>query len=64
MVFLKDKKKNKNFIEIVNVIRLNAKLTYYLCYEALHTTGHIYNKVSSKNLHVSPHKVWMVENKI
>jgi hypothetical protein len=62
MVLLKEK--NKNFIEIVNVVRMNAKLTYYLCYEALHTACLIHIKVSSKNLHVSPHKVWMVENQI
>ena len=48
-------RKNKRFLEIVNVMLLHAKLKFNLRGEALLTVCHILNRIPMKKNEISPY---------
>jgi transposase InsO family protein len=51
-------RKNRTLVDMVNCMILSAKLHFNLWGEALLTACHVYNKVSSIKMQVSPYELW------
>ena len=43
---------------MINSMMINAKVPLFLWGEALFTTCHIHNRITSKKTHVSPYEIW------
>ncbi|PKA63733.1 Retrovirus-related Pol polyprotein from transposon TNT 1-94 [Apostasia shenzhenica] len=51
-------RKNQTLVEMVNVMLMNAKLSFNFWGEALYMAYHINNRTPSMKTYVSPYKVW------
>ena len=51
-------RKNRTFIEMINVILLNAKLPFNLWGEALFAPCHILNRIPLRKNQISPYQLW------
>ena len=51
-------RKNKTFLEMVNVMLLHAKLNFNSWGEALLTVCHILNRIPKKKNEISPYELW------
>lgn len=51
-------RKNRIFIEMVNVMLLNAKLSFSLWDETILTAYHILNRIILKKNNISPYEIW------
>ena len=51
-------RKNRTLTKMINSMMINANTPKYLWGEALFTTCHIHNRITSTKTHVSPYEIW------